>query len=776
MAFLFFMACGFVTAALAALWGNWRDGSAERARAAGRAVGVPAEVSWPEADGRGAGNRRLRGDLWLAADAGLPVRFVSDSAVLTVAPGGRIADVVPSHRWGTTRLSFGPCSTVLYELPGTGRVLGFTVPRPAAGTVSTALTAPVSEGSPRHVQEDALRVPLLRRVRVPRVAAVLLSCALALGIFGAHTFALGREVTARVTGVRGDSCRVTWQDPWDGSRDRHASVDCYAQRKPGDTLRVSARPWPVRGEAADLEDSPFMTAVGVAVTGAGGLAGTLAATAGYASRLRRLRTHLRTGDGPSGTTSRTLVVPWWSWAAGTVGVTGLCAVALAYGFGRPVEAEVTRVTEYGCAVTWADPWDGARRTAEVDCEGAARGDRLDISALPWPLRGEAFDRDLTPVALGLATFLGPGIASAGIVYRTRRARRANALAGLSALPPAGDAGRPAARATPRARPDDVLARDHLAAVSALLLARTASGHGGKRRPAEPGPGAGPWWRSPALRRVAARSGISWGALIALAVIGGLSGEWWLTTARLATDAPVAATARVQLVHRGLPSEPWLLPATAEIGFTTADGRSVVTDIAVAGPVPAEGATVRIEYAPGAPSAARIPGDPGLTRGLWVSATAASLALGRAVWCAVAAGRTLRRVLRAARSSPAGTFDYLVLPDGEETVSEPPMLLLFEPGADRPAALLYVEPGALHLPPWGTARLHRAAGDPWAVAFVEGRPVWPTSPLFDLTDEEEAKDLRAYVEELVPPGVTPAVETAGGESRAGESPVTNADNR
>ncbi|MGK5447924.1 hypothetical protein [Streptomyces radiopugnans] len=37
--------------------------------------------------------------------------------------------------------------------------------------------------------------------------------------------------------------------------------------------------------------------------------------------------------------------------------------------------------------------------------------------------------------------------------------------------------------------------------------------------------------------------------------------------------------------------------------------------------------------------------------------------------------------------------------------------------------------------------------PW----IGGRPLWPDSPLFDLSDPDEERDFREYVEELAPPG-------------------------
>ncbi|ALO12572.1 hypothetical protein AQF52_6986 [Streptomyces venezuelae] len=756
MNFLLFLACSFLAGALPALWGNWRDRSRGRAFASGRAVGVPAEVVWQAGDGPRGEGRPARGDLWLVHRVDEPVRFVAESAVLTVPRGGRVRDVVPLRSGGFTRPSFVHRDTVVYEVPGMGRVLEITVERPSTGIVTKALSDPGDgEPTPRRTSADALRFSLRNHVRMPGVAALLLTGALALGLFGVHTFGLGRDVTAEVTGVRDAECQVEWQDPWEASRTQHARVDCYQGEQTGDALRISARPWPVRGEAADLEDSWFMTVFGVSVAGAAGLVGVIAATAGDARRLRRLRNHLRGSGRTPRQSPRRLVVPWWSWAAGVLGLSGIGLLTFAYVFGQIARAEVTGTTEYGCAVAWADPWDGARQTAEVDCDQVDRGDTLEVSALPWPLRGEAFDRDFTPVALGFVTALGTAAALAGIGLRTRRARVGiplTAVALPTRMPPVAALEKPSAGDPAEA--GDVLARSHLAAVSRLLLARSAFAPAARKRRPEPDPSTGPWWRSPVLRRITLASGVAWGALIVLALTCLLSGWWWVTAVRLSTDRPVTATATVELLYDELPLEPWLLPSVAEMSFVTADGRRIVTDVVVSEPAPAEGDTVGIEYAAGQPSAARIPGDPGYRRGLWVSGTVAALAIGRLAWCAARTGRTLRRVLRAARSPEARTLDYLVLPGGEEPASEAPMLVLFESGADRPIALMDVEPGAVHLPHQGTTQLRSTAEDPAAaVAFVGGGPVWPMNPLTDLTDEEEREAFTQYVTDLVPLGVT-----------------------
>ncbi|MFF7438943.1 hypothetical protein [Streptomyces sp. NPDC008122] len=598
----------------------------------------------------------------------------------------------------------------------------------------------------------AFRLPLAHRVRTPGFAALLLTGALALTLFGVHTFGLGREVAATVTHVQGESCRVTWQDPWDSSRGQRARVDCYQGEKAGDTLRISARPWPARGEAADLEDSRFMVVLGASVMGLAALVGIASSSARSARRLRLLRRHLlSTGETAVGDAGR-LVVPWWSWVAATLGLAGAGLLALAYGFGQPVRAQVTGTTEYDmCAIAWEDPWDGTPYTAEVDCDGVANGDHLEVSALPWPLRGEAFDRDFTPVGLGFVTAFGTGVALLGVGLYSRRSRRSRALvstartsAEVAPAPMRQTAGHPPGAG-------DVLDGAHLTALSRLLFAREASGP--KRRRPEPDPCSGRWWRSPALRRIVIASGIPWGAVVVLFVAAMWSGWWWVTAFRLATDRPQTAIATVEYLHEEFPLEPWLLPGAAEMSFVTTDGRRVVTDIVHGDPAPAEGDTVGIEYAPGHPSVAAIPGDPGLERGLWVSGAVATLALARLVWCGVTTGRILRRLLRAARRGQTRLFDYLLLPGGEEPGTEAPMLVLFEPGAQRPTSVMDVVPTAVLLPPEGSLELRSVPQDPAAaVAWIGEEPVWPTSPLTVLDEDGGEEFLRGYVTDLVPPGV------------------------
>ncbi|MFD5322591.1 hypothetical protein [Streptomyces sp. NPDC127092] len=756
MNFLLLPLCIVLGGVLPALWANGRTRSLRRAFASGKTVGLPAEVAWQSHDGQQDQGATVRGDLWLTGRGDAPLHFVAEgSTILTLPRGGRIRDVAPQRAKGLKR-SFVHRETVVYQVPGAGARLAITVDQPSAEIVTKALTQPGGGQSEREKPADVLQVAPWQRIRVPGAAALLLSGALLLALFGAHTFLLGREVTAEVSGVRDAQCQVVWQDPWDASRTRHARVDCYQGEKPGDALRISARPWPARGEAADLEDSPFMVVFGVSAAGLAGLVGIASASLGAARRLRLLRGHLGRGGGANPPGAARVVVPWWSWATGTLGLAGLGLMTLAYGFGQPVRAEVTGTTDYGsCAVAWADPWDGARHTAEVDCDGVSGGDSLEVSALPWPLRGEAFDRDFTPVALGIVTVAHVGVALLGIGLRSRRSRRGRLLTSTpeaastaTSVPPQKQAGGDPART------GDVLDRGHLTAVSRLLFARDVRGSRPRSRGPEPDPGSHPWWRSPVLRRVALTSGVSWGALIVLGVTALWSGGWWMTALHSATDRSETSVATVEYLYDDLPLEPWPLPGEAEMSFVTADGRRVVTDIAHGDPVPAEGDTIGIAYAAGRPSVAWIPGDPGLGRGLWASGTVAALAVVRLVWCTVSFGRTLRRVLRAARCGEARRLDYLLLPGGgEKPRNAAPLLVLFEPGARRPAAVMEVEPSAVLLPTEGTLDLRSAPQDSAAAVAVIGEQlVWPFGPLTLLADQDEEEYFRQYVTDLVPPGV------------------------
>ncbi|MFV0131973.1 hypothetical protein ACLGIH_01660 [Streptomyces sp. HMX87] len=800
--FLVFAVCGLLSGALVAVWANWRERPLERWPGAGEAIGIRA---WLEGDGE----RWRRGDLWLPGGGAGPLYFVEGGRTpLAVARGGRLLDAAPRPP-GT--FSQGPFATaesvVTYEPPDrAGGRLRLRVPENALAVVIGALTVtrpgrdtaetgavptaslpsgpvpsgplpsePVPTGSvPAHA---AFRVPPRRRVRVPRAAALALMAALGLGLFGLHTFVLGEHVTAEITGKRDGVCSVRWQDPWNGGT-QDAGVDCHGGERAGDPMRISARPWPLRGEAADLHDSPFVLVLALTATAAAGLLGAVAASVGDAVRLRALLRYLRdAGTGkdpesrkPSAARRAVELVPWWAAVAGALGLAGAGLLLCAYGLGTTVRATVTGTEEYTCEVTWPDPWDGTRQSAGVDCEDQETevGRSVEIAAPAWPLRGEAFDREATPWVLGVGTAVSLATAGAGVAVRSlsRRRRDAGGGAKVTAVPAEpGTAPAESSGTGVPARPDDVLDRAHLTAVAELLGSRVTQ----PRRPApsEPDIRAVTWWRSPRLRRLALRSGISWGGLVVLCLTAVLSTWWWVTAVRLWDDAGTAtARATVEYRYDDFPVSPWLVPADAEISFRTADGREITTDVAYSRSGLRDGDKVTVEYAVDAPSAARIPGDPGQTRGLLLSGGAAALALIRGVWCAVTTARHVRRMLAAARGAGTRTVEYVLLADPEAPTSAPPQLVCFDEGRGRPFGLLELDAGARGrplvswLPREGTAGLRSVPGDPQTVVpWIGGRPVWPCSPLFDLSDPDEAADFQEYVNMLAPPWI--ALPTGGG---------------
>ncbi|WP_062641075.1 hypothetical protein [Streptomyces maremycinicus] len=770
--YLVFMVCSGLVVVLANALANWRDRPLWRGPGRAGALGIRARLA---GDGESWPARPVKGDLWVP-DGNGPLHFVDGvRSPLPVARGGRVLGTVPLRGFPHEGPLVARQVTMVYEPSDGAGVLRLRVPESAVPFLAGALAgaAGPAAGSATRPPHEVFRLSARRALRVPRPAALALMGAMLLGLFGLHTFVLGKPVTAEVTAKRDGVCSVRWQDPWSGGT-RTAGVDCYGDERAGDPLRISARPWPVRGEAADLEDSPFMLMLGLVVTGTGGVVGAAAASLGDVVRLRALRRFLR--DGPAGRQPSALLraadmVPWWSAAAGALALAGAGVLLSAYGFGTTVRATVTGTEEYVCKVRWQDPRDGTRQSAEVDCDDRAveAGQSLEITAPAWPLRGEAFDRGITPWVLGGGTAVFLGLAAAGIVFRVREAGGHSGVPAMSEPRTNWDAVRDApvssgwpvpVPAGADARPADVLDRAHLAAVSRLLASRlsgSATTRPGRREPDIRTTG---WWRSPRLRRLVLASWVSWGGLLVLAVTAGLSGWWWATALRLWGSETAPARATVALRYDDVPLTPWLVPGDAEITFHTADGRKVTTDLAYGDePAPNEGDRLTVEYAVESPSAARLPGDPGLDRGLWISGGVAAAALIRVAWGGVSGSRVMRRVLAAARGAETRTADYVLLPDPEDPAAAPPQLVFFTNGENRPFALLEAVPGTARsrlvdwLPREGTAELRSVPGEPETVVpWVDGHPVWPLSPLFDLSDPEEERDFREYVEELTPPWI------------------------
>ena len=516
--YLVFMVCSGLAVVLADALADWRDRPLRRGPGRAGALGIRARLA---GDGESWPTRPVKGDLWVPDGDG-PLQFVDEvRSPLPVARGGRVLDTVPLRGFPHE----GPLAvrqmTMVYEPPDGAAVLHLRVPESTVPFLAGTLTGPVdpAAGSAARPPHEAFRLSARRALRAPRPAMLALMAALLLGLFGLHTFVLGTPVTAEVTAKNDGVCSVRWQDPWSGGT-RTAGVDCYGDERAGDPLRISARPWPARGEAADLEDSPFMLTLGLVVTGTGGLVGIAAAALGDVARLRALRRYLR--DGPAGREPCALrraaaVVPGWSVAAGVLALAGAGVLLSAYGFGTTVRATVTGTEEYVCRVSWPDPWDGTRQSAEVDCDDRAvgAGRSLEVTAPAWPLRGEAFDRGITPWVLGGGTAVFLGLAAAGILFRVRAVGRHSGGAARSG-PGSGDAVRNTlvslhktvpAPAGADARTVDVLDRAHLAAVSRLLASRLNGSAATRPEPREPDIRTTGWWHSPRLRRLVVVRGL-----------------------------------------------------------------------------------------------------------------------------------------------------------------------------------------------------------------------------------------------------------------------------
>ncbi|GAA3374739.1 hypothetical protein GCM10020367_39800 [Streptomyces sannanensis] len=237
------------------------------------------------------------------------------------------------------------------------------------------------------------------------------------------------------------------------------------------------------------------------------------------------------------------------------GLAGLVALGALYGLGRTVTATVSAEDEYACPVAWTDPWDGrTTQHATVDCDMEEVGDRLRITALPGPLRGEAVDRVLTPYVIGIPTglcLLIPAVASLIVRMRSRRDWHHDAPApALSADPGAP----PVLRAEEDLTYGRIveLAR-HQTAVRAVFAPRPLP----DPDPAEPDPRDRPWWRIPALRRFALHNAWSPPAFFGLAVAFGISGADWYDALRAGTPLPwtsravaaVAAACAAVILHK-----------------------------------------------------------------------------------------------------------------------------------------------------------------------------------------------------------------------------------
>lgn len=383
-------------------------------------------------------------------------------------------------------------------------------------------------------------------------------------------------------------------------------------------------------------------------------------------------------------------MPWWAAVLGAIGLLGALAGGYVAGAGKTTTATVTAAGTDSCRVAWADPWDGRRQSAEVDCSDATVGQQVTVFALPAPLRGEANSpgEHLVVIAIVEAVVLVPALLGAGwdAVSRRRR-RRAVAPHQPTTAEPTVDS------ATGRAPEswDDVpevsendLSWAHLADVARLRA--QLEGWGTDTTLSGAGPAVRPdrsrttrfWWQERGLRRLGYSSLLTSVALLMFATLATLAGSgWWVSQLWMATGS--TARTQAQVVNVDEWQLPPLMPHEVAVSFPIASGTSRAT-VAWSGSAPKPGDLVQVDYATSHPGHARSVDHDGLLRGVGLSAGVAAVCLGFAGHRLLGGTRMARRIAAVGRRrSQAAPMRYVLL----RAIDGTPLLLLFN---DYDAAL------------------------------------------------------------------------------------------
>jgi hypothetical protein len=491
-----------------------------------------------------------------------------------------------------------------------------------------------------------------------------------------------------------------------------------------DLTRTGLRPLRVR---APLEDEPARDEdVVVACVDGTGTAVSVVVDEGQAELLRFALSSRRLPDDAE--------PPRWQRTTGrhvgkgTVALLacGAAASALtvaALGTSMRVETPVRGLAPGGaCAVEWVDPRDGVAHRSEVDCLEQP-GEVTTIHTLAGPLRGAAVD-EVTPFAWAAldAALLGAG----GWLLWGRGRRRRSPAPSSPAIPV--DRPGPELAITGRLDPAD-LTRQTLSA----LAQRRARSEG---------------WGEPDRRYQGRRPPRPWllhlgeiavAAIGVVPVVAVALGVGWTSYAGVLAALGARSTAEATVTGDPTSSVPFVTADDLPVRFTTRDGRTIDTAVAVHGLPEPPPTTIDVEYSVAAPERVVAVEHAGHVVGVALPTLVLLVLGGFALRLAGGALVQARRRRRARASGAVSSVAYAMFLDPGGVL----VMLLFTGGGggSRAEWILPVHPTARHrLRAAGTATIHGAltAGAMVAVT-VDGHPVKTVAPLF-AADTEDVLEL------------------------------------
>ena len=441
--------------------------------------------------------------------------------------------------------------------------------------------------------------------------------------------------------------------------------------------------------------------------------------------------------------------PVWALVIGAQALLGAVVVGGLWAASEPVRAEITGpMDEYDyCPVTWADPWDGSRQTAELACyeEEAAAG-WMPALALPTPLRGEAFDVESFPLLMVLPA-LGLLVAGGGVGRDALARRRQTGTAapgvpadGDQAVASSGPGGRQVRPGAVEAGPVPELPQvdpERIDLVTAAAVARARASREGWRPGRVVELDAADvrglrWWRVPTLRAVLMTFA---GRLLTVSFLAGMGllGGWTAVNGWLGTQGDVRVVRAEAGETEGiLPLFPADLPVTFP-GSGSGSSEDEQVWVAVVGDVPTGNVTVAHDAAD--PSRARLVGpEDGTGRGLLLTGLLVLAGLGWGARAVVGLVGDRRAVLGALHDERSARLDYVLTSDPEGDAA---LLLWTDPAASPAYAVPLAEAVLGAVPLHGTVEVRGELADGGAVIpLLPGQVLWPASPAVEL-DRDDA---------------------------------------